>query len=44
MNQIQNFYLSQPVPTQSALLALKNIILSQDEFVTNELIPITFIF
>ena len=44
MNQIQISYLSQPVPTQSTLRALKNIILSQDEFVTNEQIPIAFIF
>jgi hypothetical protein len=37
MNQLQNFYLRQPEPNQSTLLALKSIILEQDSAISNEL-------
>ncbi|MEZ0005561.1 hypothetical protein ABH942_000918 [Flavobacterium sp. 28YEA47A] len=37
IQEIDNFYLKQPEPHQSCLLALKNIILSQDAEVTNVL-------
>jgi hypothetical protein len=36
MNALNNFYLQQPEPIKSTLLALKEIILKQDNAITNE--------
>ena len=37
LNALGNFYLNQPEPLRSTLLALKEVILSQDKNITNSL-------